>query len=206
MSNYFDSLADNWDANILKVERAKITAQKIKEVAFHSFNSCIDFGSGTGLLGVQLKDTFAEIHLADSSHEMLRVARNKLADSEITNVETHYVNGLSDLPLSHSAIVTLMTLHHIDNVKDFFTDAYNLLEQKGALVIADLYEEDGSFHKHNQSFNGHNGFDVHALSNIAESVGFMVEKIEPYYEIRQENFEGKLVSYPLFLFVAKKCK
>ena len=48
MSNYFDSLADNWDANILKVERAKITAQKIKEVAFHSFNSCIDFGSGTG--------------------------------------------------------------------------------------------------------------------------------------------------------------
>ena len=99
-----------------------------------------------------------------------------------------------------------MTLHHIDSVKDFFTDAYNLLEQKGALVIADLYEEDGSFHKHNQSFKGHNGFDIHALSNIAESVGFMVEKIEPYYEIRQENFEGKLVSYPLFLFVAKKCK
>ncbi|PMH44488.1 hypothetical protein BCU68_03015 [Vibrio sp. 10N.286.49.B3] len=206
MTNYFDSVADNWDSNTLKIERAKITAKKIKEIPFSSFNSCIDFGCGTGLLGVQLKDTFAQIHLADSSNEMLKVARSKLATSKITNVETHYVTGLSDLASRHSAIVTLMTLHHINSVKDFFIDAYNLLEQKGSLIIADLYKEDGSFHKHNQSFDGHNGFDVIALSNIAESVGFKIEKIEQYYEIWQENFEGKEVPYPLFLFVATKCK
>lgn len=204
MSSYFDSVADDWDENVLKVERAKITTQKIKEVCFHSCNSCIDFGSGTGLLGVQLKDTFAEIHLADSSKEMLRVARSKLANTKITNVETHYVNTLSELPSNHSAVVTLMTLHHIDNVKGFLADAYNLLERKGTLIVADLYEEDGSFHKHDLSFSGHNGFDVHVLSNVAESVGFKVEKIEQYYEIWQENFEGEMVSYPLFLLVAKK--
>ncbi|MCP3850056.1 MAG: methyltransferase [Gammaproteobacteria bacterium] len=204
MSNYFDSVADNWDSNVQKVERAKITAQKIKEIDFHTCNSCVDFGSGTGLLGVQLKDKFSEIHLVDSSNEMLRVARNKLADAKVTNVETHYVNGLSDLSSNYSAIVTLMTLHHIDSVKDFLTDAYNLLEQKGILIVADLYEEDGSFHKHNLSFNGHNGFDVHVLSTVAESVGFKVEKIEQYYEIWQENYDNKMVPYPLFLFVARK--
>lgn len=206
MSNYFDSVADDWDNNPLKVERARITAQKIKEVDFQSYNSCIDFGSGTGLLGVALRDHFAKIHLADSSNEMLKVATNKLVDSKITNVETHHINGLADFSTSHSAIVTLMTLHHIDNIKDFFTDAYNVLEQKGALIIADLYKEDGSFHRHNPSFNGHNGFDVDKLSNVAESVGFNVEKVEAYYEIWQENDEGEKLPYPLFLFVAKKYK
>ena len=204
MSNYFDSLANEWDSDVLKVERAKVTAQKIKTFAFNSYDSCIDFGSGTGLLGVQLKDSFAKIHLVDSSLEMLNVARNKLADYQITNVETHPVQGLADLTPSHSAIITLMTLHHIEDIKAFFTDAYELLKQKGVLVIADLYAEDGSFHKHNSSFNGHNGFDVDDLSKIAERVGFKVIEITQYYEIWQENFEGKKVAYPLFLFVAKK--
>ncbi|MFM2485200.1 class I SAM-dependent DNA methyltransferase [Celerinatantimonas yamalensis] len=204
MSSYFDRMANDWDKNRLKVERAKITAHKIKEIDFNSYNSCIDFGSGTGLLGVQLKDTFTKIHLADSSTEMLNVARRKLAESKIANVETHHVNRLSDLTSKHSAIVTLMALHHIDNVKDFFVEAYGLLEQKGTLIIADLYEEDGSFHKHDLSFKGHNGFDVQVLSNVAESAGFKVEKLEQYYEIWKENFDGKKVSYPLFMFVAKR--
>ncbi len=204
MSSYFDSVADDWDENTLKTERSKITAKKIKEVDFHSFNSCIDFGSGTGLLGIQLKDAFTKIHLADSSKEMIRVAREKLANSNIKNVETHYINSLSELSSNHSAIVTLMTLHHIDNIEDFFSDAFNILDQKGTLIIADLYKEDGSFHKHNPSFSGHNGFDVHELSNLAERAGFFVEKIESYYEIWKDNFENEIVPYPLFLFVARK--
>ena len=97
-----------------------------------------------------------------------------------------------------------MALHHIENVWEFFTDAYALLEPQGTLVIADLYKEDGSFHQHITAFNGHNGFDVNVLSELAERAGFTVDKIEPYHEIWQENFEGIKVSYPLFLFVARK--
>jgi len=204
MSRYFDNLAEGWDNNPLKVERATLTANKIKEIELHTNNSCVDFGSGTGLLGVQLKDSFAQVHLVDASSEMLRVARDKLSDAQIENVSTHHVQGLSHLAGQHSAIVTLMTLHHLDDIKRFLSDAYLRLEPKGTLVIADLYAEDGSFHKHDPSFSGHNGFQPEQLIALAEAVGFSVEKVEPYYEILQTNFADQEVAYPLFILVARK--
>lgn len=204
MESYFDSVADEWDANLSKVDRAKVTANKIKGINFNSYNSCVDFGSGTGLLGVQLQDTFTMVHLVDSYKEMLKVADNKLADAKITNIETHHIDKLSDLESKHSAIFTLMALHHIDNINGFFIDAYEVLEENGTLIIADLYKDNGSFHNHNSSFHGHHGFDVQELSNLAESFGFKVEKVEQYYEIEKENAEGEIISYPLFMFVARK--
>jgi len=204
MNSYFDNLAEGWDNNPLKVERATLTANKIKDIKLHANNSCIDFGSGTGLLGVQLKDNFTQVHLVDASNEMLRVARDKLTNAAISNVTTQHVAGLSLVKGQHSAIVTLMTLHHLDDINAFFTDAYCCLEAKGTLAIADLYAEDGSFHKHDPSFTGHNGFQPEQLAAMAERAGFTVEKIEPYYEIRQANFAGEEVAYPLFMLVARK--
>ncbi|WP_082008703.1 class I SAM-dependent DNA methyltransferase [Photobacterium gaetbulicola] len=204
LSQYFDSVASDWDTCPAKVERAEITAAKIKEIHFESTRSIVDFGSGTGLLGFQLKDTFSHVHLADASEKMLQVAQAKIAAANINNIKTHQIERLSELTSKHSAIVTLMTLHHLPDVDEFFTDAYGVLEDDGMLIVADLYEDDGSFHKHNPNFDGHNGFNVSALSAIAENAGFTVQQIEQYYEIWQENFEGVEVSYPLFLFVVKK--
>jgi len=199
-------VASVWDKSPVKVERAEITAAKIKEVHFESYNSIVDFGSGTGLLGVHLKDTFAHVHLVDSSEKMLQAAQTKIAEANINNIETHQVDRLSELTSKHSAIATLMTLHHIPDVNEFFTDAYSVLEDNGIMIIADLYKDDGSFHKHNPTFNGHNGFNVSALTAIAENTGFTIQCVEQYYEIWQENFDGVEVSYPLFLFVVKKSK
>lgn len=204
MGNYFDAMAGSWDKNQLKIERAKITAAKIKEVHFHSFNSFVDFGCGTGLLGIELKDTFTHIHLVDSSKEMLQVAQAKIAAANIKNIETHQATRLSELTAKYSAIGTLMTLHHIPDVNEFFTDACSILEDNGVMIIADLYAEDGSFHKNKPTFCGHNGFSIPALTTFAENAGFTVQSVEPYYEIYKENFDGIKTSYPLFLFVAKK--
>lgn len=206
MSHYFDTVASCWDKSPVKVERAEITALKIKEIHFGSYNSIVDFGSGTGLLGVHLKDTFDHVHLVDSSEKMLQIAQIKIAEANINNIETLQVDKLSALTSKHSAIVTLMTLHHIPDVNEFFTDAYSVLEDNGMMIIADLYEDDGSFHKHNPSFNGHNGFNISALTAIAERAGFIVQSVEQYYEMWQENFDGDEASYPLFLFVVKKLK
>ena len=180
LSNYFDQVADKWDSNPLKVERAKVTAKKIKEVNFGSCHRLIDFGSGTGLLGMQLSDVFNEVHLIDSSSEMLNIANTKVKHAGVLNIQTHDVNRLSDLAFNCSAIATLMTLHHVDNIHQFFVDAYNTLEDAGVLIIADLFLEDGAFHKHHPQFDGHNGFDILALSDIAKQNGFIVESAEQY--------------------------
>lgn len=206
MSNYFDSVASSWDDNPMKVERAEMTAARVKQVHFESDNSVVDFGSGTGLLGVQLRDMFDQVHLADSSGAMLQVAQNKIEQAHLSNIHTHQIENLSDLSSKHSAIVTLMTLHHIPDVKGFFLDAHDALESRGTLMIADLYKEDGSFHAHHPDFTGHNGFDVEELKAIAESSGFVVQVADQYYDIQRQNEEGVAVSYPLFFLVVKKSR
>ncbi|MEI8632883.1 class I SAM-dependent methyltransferase [Vibrio sp. PP-XX7] len=52
----------------------------------------------TGLLGIHFKDIFAQVHLVDASHEMLRVAQSKLTAARINNVAIHAVDGLTALP------------------------------------------------------------------------------------------------------------
>lgn len=204
MTDYFDTLASTWDSNPDKVSRAEATAKKIKEVDFPSTKRLVDYGSGTGLLGVQLLDTFSQVILADSSHQMLEVAKEKITAGNIKNIETQCVETLSEVTTTHSAIVTLMTLHHIDNVDKFFSEAFDKLEQDGILIVADLYKEDGSFHKHSPKYSGHNGFDIDNLATMVKKAGFDVLSVERYFEIWQENFDGIKVPYPLFLFVAKK--
>ena len=204
MNNYFDNAADSWDQDPVKVERAKATAGKIKELELELYASMVDFGCGTGLLGLCLSNIFAKVILADSSSRMLQVAQDKISAVKIENVETRQVEKLSELTSQYSAIATLMTLHHITDIDEFFSDANSRLEHNGHLIIADLYQEDGSFHKHNPSFDGHNGFDVAELTALAERAGFSVQGVEPYYDLLHENFEGEVVPYPLFLFVARK--
>lgn len=204
MENYFDAAARGWDADPMKVTRAKTTADRIKQITFHSNRSVVDFGCGTGLLGVHLKDIFDQVHLVDSSSEMLQVASEKIANAHIDNMSTHCIDQLSKLGQQVSAIATLMVLHHIDNTADFLAEAFDALESKGVLVIADLYKEDGSFHKHDASFSGHNGFDTDKLSVLAEQNGFVVESVEKYFDIWKENYQQQKVPYPVFLFVARK--
>lgn len=204
MSNYFDLVASSWDDNPSKTERALVTAEHVKNINFESYASIVDFGSGTGLLGVQLRDTFSQVHLVDSSEKMLQAAQDKIATANITNMYTHQRQDLSDLNAKHSAIVTLMALHHISNVQGFFSDAYRVLEHRGTLIIADLYKEDGSFHGQFPGFNGHNGFDVSELTVMAENAGFFVQQVKPYYEVERENELQEKMVYPLFFFVAQK--
>ncbi|WP_034764125.1 class I SAM-dependent methyltransferase [Chrysiogenes arsenatis] len=204
MSSHFDAAASKWDHDPAKIERAKITAERIRGLPFGSRNSLVDFGSGTGLLGLQLKDTFTRVLLVDSSPEMLRVAREKITEHGITNVETCHGDSLTDVASRHSAIATLMALHHMADVKAFFAEAYQTLEPEGFLIIADLVKEDGSFHKHMSSFSGHNGFDTEVLSGIAAESGFRVHSVEHYHEIVKKSANGEKRAYPLFLFAAIK--
>jgi cyclopropane fatty-acyl-phospholipid synthase-like methyltransferase len=204
MDTYFDQRASSWDDCPLKVERAQITANKIKQIGFSTSGSLVDFGCGTGLLGLQFYQDFNQVHLVDASSKMLDHANAKIRAASIDNAVTHHITGLTELNTLHSAIVTLMTLHHIEDTEGFFKDAFNRLDNDGCLIVADLFKEDGSFHKHNPNFVGHNGFDVSELEALAKSTGFLNVQYDRYYEIWQDNHEGIKTAYPLFLFVARK--
>lgn len=204
MSYYFDQAAATWDVNPMKSERAQKTAETIKKLPLSSRKSLLDFGGGTGLLSVYLKDWFEDIVIGDASGEMLKVAKEKVSSAGIDNIRTCQLQGLNELAGRFSAIATLMTLHHIMDIQTFFQDAYEKLEANGSLIIADLYAEDGSFHSHHRDFEGHNGFEPEVLIDIAQQCGFRSQHAELYYEICKVQDDGSTVNYPLFLLAVQK--
>ena len=63
-----------------------------------------------------------------------------------------YSGGKFDL------IFTQMVLHHVTDIESIIKRFSKLLHTGGYLAIADLLEEDGSFH--GEGFNGHMGFNI----------------------------------------------
>lgn len=205
MNSHFDQLAQTWDQDPMKVERSRATAEQCKQVPLQNNKSLLDVGGGTGLLSIFLRDSFEAITLADTSEEMLRVAQEKITEAGITNIKTFAVkDDISEIPGTYSAIITLMTLHHIADLDGFIRNAANLLDEQGTLMIADLYKDDGSFHSHVTGFSGHDGFETESLSEKLRTAGFEVSRITPYFEIMKENQAGEQRPYPLFFLAAKK--
>lgn len=205
MTDYFDSKAASWDLDPMKVERARATAEQVKHTMFYSQKSLVDIGGATGLLAVLLKDEFEEILIADMSESMLEVSSEKIRQAGITNIKTQKIDqDISELSGSYSAIVTLMTLHHIEHVGDFIKQVSEKLEDDGVFMIADLHLEDGSFHSHHDGFDGHNGFNTEELSRHLHLHGLEVIRVKDYFEISKKSESGKMQHYPLFFLAARK--
>lgn len=205
MSDYFDTMAERWDLNPMRLERAKATAEQVKHTLLYSRNSLLDIGGGTGLLAVLLKEEFDRVVIADTSEEMLKVSGRKIQDAGISNISTVKLNGdLSAIEGKHSAIVMLMTLHHIEHIEEYLAGAADLLEQDGVLMIADLHKEDGSFHSQHNGFSGHNGFDTDELSRHLHLHNLEVISVHDYYQIKREGGDGRVETYPLFFMAARK--
>ncbi len=76
------------------------------------------------------------------------------------------------------------------------------MKPSGYLCIADLDEEDGSFH--GEGFIGHNGFDRAKLAAMIEKSGFADVQSNICYEVKKKNPDGTIRIYPVFFMIAKK--
>ncbi|MDC7223879.1 MAG: SAM-dependent methyltransferase, partial [Spirochaetales bacterium] len=97
--------------------------------------------------------------------------------------------------------VTLQALHHIEDRERALGILTDHLEKGGFLCLADLVEEDGSFHK-NESVP-HNGFKVEELEEILGRLGLRkISTTYPYSNSRTRK--GKVREYPVFLMIFQK--
>jgi len=68
----FGAEAKDWDLDPKKTERAIALAQEIlRNVQFPPNAKAIEFGCGTGILSIQMKDFFQDITLVDTSAGMI---------------------------------------------------------------------------------------------------------------------------------------
>lgn len=202
---YFDQQAANWDNEPRRVERAAVIAQEIIE-AVPGIDGMIGFeyGCGTGLLSFNLRKHLKRIVLGDNSSGMLEVLRQKIFQNNVPNMETMNIDlEKESLPMDeYGVIYTLMTLHHINDIDKVACEFHKALKSLGYLCIADLDEEDGSFH--GSDFTGHNGFNRQELAERLGKLGFSDVKSKLCYEVTKTSPEGIIRKYQVFLMTARK--
>ncbi len=202
--NEFDAKARMWDTDPAKVERAVRVAEAIRaQVGVLADKEVLEYGCGTGLLGFALQPDVARLTLADTSLGMLQVLEEKMAASGACNVASLALDlSAGPMPdLRCDMVCTLMTLHHIPDTAAILARFHGLLRERGALCIADLDLEDGSFH--GPDFDGHKGFDRETLAEKMRGAGFRnIRFTTPSMVVRQTP--SGVREFPIFLAVGEK--
>jgi ubiquinone/menaquinone biosynthesis C-methylase UbiE len=201
----FDEQAKDWDSDPKKVERARVVADAIRNtVPLSTRMKALEYGCGTGLLSFALQSDLGEITLADTSQGMLDVLQTKIVNSGVTNMRPVRLDLLSDpLPVERYDITySLMTLHHIHDVKLILSKFHDLLVPQGILLVADLDQEDGSFHTDGTT-DVHKGFARVELRKMVEEAGFGNISFMTAYQIKKQ-IGNEEKTFPVFLMIAQK--
>tara|TARA_R110002049_G_scaffold270191_1_gene447202 strand:+ start:137 stop:826 length:690 start_codon:yes stop_codon:yes gene_type:complete len=202
-ANPFDARARQWDDNPVFLERGLKIAEAVRRaVPLHKEMNALDYGCGTGLLSFPLKDELGTMLLADSSSGMLEVVTEKIIAQGVTHMTAMKLDLLTDpVPTQKfDLIVTAMTLHHVPDTDYILHVFHDLLSPGGYLCIADLDQEDGSFH--GPEVDVHHGFDQVDLGRRTAQAGFIEIQFETVFTITKERGTGTQ-SYPVFLLVAQ---
>jgi len=201
----FDALAQTWDTKD-RMNRAQMIAQEIqKEISDETYHKALEFGCGTGLVSFNLHLVLREMTLVDSSGEMIRIVKNKIRNYALHNMSALQIDIVKgeQLPSSYDLIYSSMALHHISDTKKLLHTLYSHLDKGGRICIVDLTQDDGSFHKSETGFDGHNGFNTGDLANIFEKTGFTNITSKIIYQGIKETEDGGL-PYSLFLMTAAR--
>ncbi len=95
-----------------------------------------------------------------------------------------------------------MTLHHIHDVKVILSKFHDLLVPQGILLVADLDQEDGSFHTDGTT-DVHKGFARVELRKMVEEAGFGNISFMTAYQIKKQ-IGNEEKTFPVFLMTAQK--
>jgi len=200
----FDRSAKTWDSDPVKVARAQAIADAICEaVPLTPATRALEYGCGTGLLSFALYPRLTRATLADNSPGMLSVLADKLAARRLTGMQPLKLDLETDpLPRDRfDLIYTLMTLHHITDTDKILGDLCSLLRSPGYLCVADLDEEDGSFH--GPEFLGHKGFKREDIGRKTRRADFKSVDFRTAFRMTKNDSEGQK-EFSLFLMVARK--
>lgn len=203
MPTNFDDMARTWDEDPEKVGRARVIAGAIHRAArLGPTTRLLEYGAGTGLVSEALAGEVGGLTMVEPSAGMRAVIADKVAAGRLPDDARVWALDLAAdaVPAERfDCIATVMTLHHVPDVPRVLRGFAALLVEGGRLCVADLEEEDGSFHSDDPAFDGHHGFDRGALTEMLRDAGFADVAFDRCHEIEREGRR-----YPVFLATAAK--
>ncbi|PAE29096.1 hypothetical protein CHI07_11050 [Paenibacillus sp. 7884-2] len=180
-NNIFEQLAKKYDTEE-RMELANVIVKEVKaEIQNSKSKSLLDYGSGTGLIGLELSDLVDSVLLVDSSEQMLKVAQAKITHRGITNANVLYSDFTKEIPeLKADIILMSLVLLHIPDTKKVLQALFHILNDGGKLVIIDFDKNDKISHP-----KVHNGFSHAELKEILAEVGFKSSDVKTFYHGKQ---------------------
>lgn len=174
----FEMIANVYDTPE-RIQIAKISSDAIQEYLVDTkTKNAIDFGCGTGLVGMNLLNNFSSILFLDTSQNMINQIKQKVSDLNIQNADTVCFDfekqSLSDLNADY--IFMVQVLLHISDAEIVLSRLYDVLNEGGHLLIVD-------FNKNEQIVSDivHNGFDQIELANIMTKIGYKNVQSKTFY-------------------------
>ena len=176
-NNVFEQMAKRYDTEE-RIELAKVILKEVRpELRNSKSKSLIDYGSGTGLISLELSNSVDSILLVDSSKQMLEVAKAKISRNGITNSKVLYSDFTQETPELKADIVLMsLVLLHIPDTKKILQELFNIINDGGKLIIIDFDKNDKINHP-----KVHNGFSHEELKKRLSEVGFKSIEIKTFY-------------------------
>lgn len=204
----FDQKAAGWDKNQRRVELAQSVstaiAQQLSSLNMHNVEA-MEYGCGTGLVGLTLAPQLKTLLAIDTSEAMLGVLAEKINSEQRENVTTLQIDlQTEELDQRFDLIFSSMTLHHVSNSSQLLEQLVNHLRPKGILALADLDEEDGSFHQGSSPNHHHNGFNREDLAHQLQQLGMGTLSCQTVHTILRTDKEGNEHPFTVFLMTAHK--
>ena len=201
----FDKVAASWDEKPQRRLLAAAIATGIAaDIPLDPGMRALEFGCGTGLVGLQLAGAVGELTAADTSAGMLEELRKKSRSLGLENVTPLLVpEDRWDLPpAGFDLVFSSMVLHHIADTEALFRHFQQVLKPGGFLALADLEQEDGTFHEDPTGI-AHHGFDPQVLVSLLARLGFADLRARTVHTIRKPRGDAES-TYPAFLITGRK--
>lgn len=199
----FDSRAAQWDQLPRRVALARAVVEAIITVADPQPSMrMLDYGAGTGLVTLGLQPCVGEVIAVDSSRGMLEQLETKACEAGISNLQTLYLDLDQEwqLPQGIDLLVSSMTMHHVPDIPALMAHFRACMNQGALLCIADLEEEDGTFHDDPTARIPHHGFSVSQIESYFHGTGFTGVSTRRVMTVIKER-DGQHCEYPVNLTV-----
>lgn len=174
----FEMMANKYDTPE-RIQIAKVSSDAIREYLVDAKSKhAVDFGCGTGLVGMNLLNEFHSMLFLDTSPNMINQVKQKISDFNIQNADTLCFDlekeGLSDIRADY--IFMVQVLLHIHDVESVLSRLFDVLNEGGHLLIVD-------FDKNEKIASNlvHNGFNQAKLSDIMTNIGYRNIRSKTFY-------------------------
>ncbi|KRE97741.1 methyltransferase type 12 [Paenibacillus sp. Soil766] len=175
----FEMIANVYDTPE-RIHIAKVSSDAIREYVVDAKSKhAIDFGCGTGLVGMNLLNEFKSMLFLDTSPNMIHQLKQKISDLHIQNADTLCFDfekeGLSDLHVDY--IFMAQVLLHIPDVEFVLSRLFDVLNEGGHVVIVDFDKNENVV-----SDLVHNGFNQEKLTDMMTRIGFRNIQSKTFYQ------------------------